>query len=119
MTTKHDSVITLDEDNFEREVLQSDQPVLVDFGADWCAPCRAIEPVVKEIATEFEGIAKVAKVDVDAHPSLGERYSVASIPALLFFAGGKVVDSISGAAPKSVLNEKLSALLETTPTEKS
>ncbi len=112
MTTQaqHHNVITLDADNFEREVLQSEQPVLVDFWADWCPPCKAIGPVIEEIATEFEGIARVGKVDVDANKSLAQRYAIGSIPTLLFFRNGEVVDRAAGVVPKSDLTVKLTAL---------
>ncbi len=108
--TQNHSVVTLDADNFEREVLQSDQPVLVDFWAEWCPPCKAIGPVIEEIATEFEGIARVGKVDVDANKSLAQRYAIGSIPSLLFFRDGEVVDRVQGVVPKSELTGKLAAL---------
>ncbi len=117
MTTKHQNVVALGADNFEREVLQSDRPVLVDFWADWCPPCKAIGPVVEEIATEFDGIATVGKVDVDANKSLAARYAISSIPTLLFFKDGEVVDRIQGLVPKSVLVAKLAALAETNSVE--
>ncbi len=110
MTTKHQSVVTLDADNFEREVLKSDQPVLVDFWAEWCPPCKAISPVIEEIATEFEGVAKVGKVDVDENKSLAQQYAIGSIPTLLFFRDGEVVDRVQGVVPKSELTGKLTAL---------
>ena len=112
MATKHQNVFTLDADNFEREVLQSDQPVLVDFWANWCPPCKAVGPVVEEIATEFEGIARVGKVDVDENKSLAKRYAITSIPTLLFFRKGEVVDRVQGVVPKSELTVKLTALSE-------
>ena len=115
MTTQHHSVVTLGADNFEREVLQSDQPVLVDFWADWCPPCKAIGPVIEEIATEFDGIARVGKVDVDENRSLAERYAIGSIPSLLFFRNGEVVDRVQGVVPKSDLTVKLTALCEKSP----
>ena len=115
--TQNHSVVTLDADNFEREVLQSDQPVLVDFWAEWCPPCKAIGPVIEEIATEFEGIARVGKVDVDANRSLAQRYAIGSIPSLLFFRDGEVVDRVQGVVPKSELTGKLTELSETTSVE--
>ena len=115
--TQHQNMLTLDADNFERAVLQSEQPVLVDFWADWCPPCKAIGPVVEEIATEFEGIARVGKVDVDENKSLAQQYAIGSIPSLLFFKNGKVVDRVQGVVPKSDLTAKLTALSETTSIE--
>ena len=115
MTTKHHNVVTLDADNFEREVLQSDQPVLVDFWAEWCPPCKAIAPVIEEIAAEFEGIARVGKVDVDENKSLAERYAISAIPSLLFFRNGEVVDRVQGVVQKSELTVKLTALSDRTP----
>ena len=117
MTTQHHSVVTLDADNFDREVLQSDQPVLVDFWADWCPPCKAIAPVIEEIATEFDGIARVGKVDVDGNKSLAERFAITSIPTLLFFRNGEIVDRVQGVVPKRDLTDKLTALAERTPIE--
>ncbi len=117
MTTKHHSVVTLDAGNFEREVLQSDQPVLVDFWAEWCPPCKAIGPVIEEIATEFEGVARVGKVDVDENKSLAQQYAIGSIPTLLFFRDGEVVDRVQGVVPKSELTGKLTALSAMTSIE--
>ena len=111
-------MVTLDTDNFESEVLQSEQPVLVDFWADWCPPCKAIGPVIEEIATEFEGVARVGKVDVDQNKSLAERYAIGSIPSLLFFRNGEVVDRVQGVVPKSDLTAKLRALSERTTIQK-
>ncbi len=110
MTTKHHSVVTLDTENFEREVVQSEQPVLVDFWAEWCPPCKAIGPVIEEVATEFDGIARVGKVDVDSNKELAQRYAIGSIPSLLFFRNGEVVDRVQGVVPKSELAAKLRAL---------
>jgi len=117
MTTKHHSVVTLDADNFEREVLQSDQPVLVDFWAEWCPPCKAIGPAIEEIATEFDGIVRVGKVDVDENKSLAQQYAISSIPTLLYFKDGEIVDRVQGVVPKSELILKLTALLEQTSIE--
>jgi thioredoxin 1 len=94
--------------DFEKEVLQSDVPVLVDFWATWCGPCRAIGPAVEEIASELAGKAKVLKVNVDEEPDLAGRYGVMSIPALIVFKNGQEVDRKVGAGPKT----ELKALLE-------
>ena len=95
---------------FESEVLNSDQPVLVDFWAAWCGPCRTIAPTIEEIATEYEGKAKVVKLDVDNNPQTAMKYGIRSIPSLLFFKGGKPVDQMVGVVPKRVLAEKLDTL---------
>ena len=99
---------TIGQEQFEQEVLKSDKPVLVDFSASWCAPCRALSPVVDQVAVEFEGRAKVLKVDVDAAPGLAERYRVQSIPCVLFFANGAEVSRLVGVASRG----KLTTLLE-------
>ena len=97
--------------NFEAEVLQSDQPVLVDFWAEWCGPCRMIGPVVEEMAGEYEGKAKIGKVNVDLNPKVSVKYGIRSIPALLIFKDGQVVDQIVGAVPKTHLSKQLDAQL--------
>ncbi len=116
MTTQmqHQNVVALDADNFEQEVMQAEQAVLVDFGAEWCPPCKAIAPIIEEIATEYEGVARVGTVDVDENKSLAERYAIGSIPTLLFFKNGVVVDRIQGLVPKSEIDRKLAALSERT-----
>ncbi len=103
--------VNLTEDNFEREVLKSDQPVLVDFWADWCAPCHRIAPDIEELAHEFDGTATIAKLNVDEEPELARRYGIRSIPSLLFFRSGEAVDRIAGVQPKRVLSEKLAELV--------
>ncbi len=97
--------------SFETEVINSDKPVMVDFWATWCGPCKIIAPHVQALADEFAGRAVVAKVDVDANKQWAIKYGIQSIPTLLFFKGGKLVDRMIGAVDKKVLNDKLSALL--------
>lgn len=98
----------LTEETFEQEVLKATIPVLVDFWAAWCGPCKVIAPMVEELATEYEGKLKIGKVDVDNHQKIAMQYGIRSIPTLLMFKGGKVVEQIIGAAPKKTLVEKLS-----------
>ena len=102
--------VTLTDANFASEVLESDQPVLVDFWATWCGPCRIIAPIIVELADEFEGKAKIAKLDVDHNPKTAMQYGVRSIPTLLFFKDGQVVDQLVGPALKKVLAAKLEGL---------
>ena len=86
--------VELTDGNFEQEVLKSDQPVLVDFWAEWCGPCRMIGPVVEEMAGEYDGKAKIGKVNVDSNPEVSVKYGIRSIPALLIFKNGEVVDPL-------------------------
>ena len=97
------NVTAIADDSFEREVLQSATPVLIDFWAPWCAPCRAIAPVVDEIAREYAGKLKVVKMNVDENPRTPSRYGVRGIPNLILFHGGQVKEQIIGAVPKSQL----------------
>ncbi len=101
------NAVAVTDTSFEQEVLQSDKPVLVDFWAEWCGPCRMIGPIVDELAKEYEGKAKFTKVDVDSNPEISMKFNIRSIPTLLIFKGGKVVDQIIGAVPKSHLTKKL------------
>ncbi|WDF56787.1 thioredoxin [Mucilaginibacter sp. KACC 22063] len=97
--------------NFEELVLKSDKPVLVDFWAEWCGPCRMVGPVVEEIAKDYSDKAIVGKVNVDNNPGISMKYGIRNIPALLFFKNGEIVDKQIGAVPKSVLANKLQAQL--------
>ena len=101
--------ITITDDNFEVEVMQSDKPVLIDFWATWCGPCRMIAPIVEELALEYDAKAKIGKVDVDENQQIAIKYGVRSIPTILIFKGGKVSDTIIGAVPKSQIVSKLNA----------
>jgi thioredoxin 1 len=103
--------IALTDDTFAKEVLESTTPVLVDFWAAWCGPCRMVAPVVEELAGEYQGKIKVAKVDVDSQQKTAADYGIRSIPTLLLFKGGKVVDQVIGAVPKKQIVEKLTAAL--------
>ena len=104
--------VVVSSQNFESEVVKSDIPVLVDFWASWCAPCKMIAPVVEELAKEYNGKLKVAKLDVDANRDIAQTFGIMSIPTLLIFEDGRVADQLVGAVPKSMLVDKISRVLE-------
>lgn len=106
-----DKVIAFSDANFDREVLQSEIPVLVDFWATWCAPCKAIAPLIDAMADEYAGKLKVGKVNVDENPATPGKYGVRGIPTIILFKGGAVVDQIVGAVPKSQLEALIAKAL--------
>lgn len=103
--------ITISDDNFETEVLKSDQPVLIDFWAAWCGPCKMIAPVVEELAGEYDGKVKIGKLDVDNNQQTAIKYGVRSIPTLLVFKNGEVKETIIGAVPKAQISQKLDSVI--------
>lgn len=106
-----EKVLAFSDANFEREVLQSEIPVLVDFWATWCAPCKAIAPLIDAVAEEHAGAIKVGKVNVDENPATPGKYGVRGIPTLVLFKGGVVVDQVVGAVPKSQLETLIAKAL--------
>ncbi|RKH03630.1 thioredoxin [Corallococcus carmarthensis] len=105
------NVIELGDADFQREVLESQEPVLVDFTATWCPPCRVIAPVIDSLAAEYKGRMKMAKLNVDDHPRTPEQYGIRAMPTLLFFKGGKVVKQVVGAVPRAKLEEAVRQVL--------
>lgn len=100
-----ENTLTISDDNFETEVLSSEIPVLVDFWATWCGPCKAIAPMLDELAAEYSGQLKIGKVNVDDNPKTPGKYGVRGIPTLILFKGGEIVEQVVGAVPKSQLEE--------------
>jgi thioredoxin 1 len=105
------NVIELGDAQFHREVLEAREPVLVDFTATWCPPCRALAPVLESLAAEYQGRMKMVKLDVDNHPETPARYGVRAMPTLLFFKGGQVVKQVVGALPRAKLEEAVRQVL--------
>ena len=103
--------IEVSESTWDDEVINSELPVMVDFWAEWCGPCKMIAPAIHDLALEYDGKLNVAKVDVDSAPNIAMKYRVSSIPALIFFKGGQPVDQIIGAVPKGALKKKIDAVL--------
>lgn len=103
--------IEITDKNFEELVEKSTFPVMIDFWAEWCGPCRMVGPIVDELATEYDGKAVIGKVNVDENPDISAKFGIRNIPTVLFLKGGQVVDKSVGAVPKNVLSEKMDALL--------
>ena len=103
--------IEVNDNNFEEIVLQSEKPVLVDFWAEWCGPCRMISPLVAELSQDYEGRAVITKMDVDNNPGTAAKFGIRNIPTILFFKNGEIADKQVGAVPKSILTSKIDALL--------
>ena len=99
------------EENFNNDVLESDKPVLVDFWAEWCGPCKMLSPTIEELSTEYESRASIGKLNVDDHPAIATKYGIRSIPCLLFFKNGEVQKQIMGSAPKSEIATALNDLI--------
>lgn len=104
-------MVHLNNYNFQNEVLASDIPVLVDFYADWCGPCKMVGPLLEDMSPKYDGKAKICKLNIDDHEDLARKYKVMSIPTLLFIKDGETVERVSGALPQEVLEEKLNNLL--------
>ncbi|RLC41683.1 MAG: thioredoxin [Candidatus Coatesbacteria bacterium] len=107
----HEKIINISDSNFEEEVIKSNIPVLVDFWAEWCAPCKMVEPTLESIADEYNGRKKVGRLNVDENPESASKYRITSIPSLLFFKDNKVVDMLVGAVPKEYIKDVIDRIL--------
>jgi thioredoxin 1 len=103
--------IEVTDDTFEKEIIHSDKPAVVDFWAVWCGPCKIIAPIMEDFADDYEGKVKIAKLDVDNNPNVAIKFGIRSIPTVLFFKEGKIVDQIIGALPRSKFEEKIKELV--------
>ena len=103
--------IEITDESFEREILNGELPAMVDFGAAWCPPCRAIEPIIKELVDDYDGKVKIAEVEVDSNREVAGKFGIMSVPTLIFFKGGREVDRLIGLRPKDVIKGRLDALL--------
>ena len=108
------AVLHIDGSRFQEEVVRSSKPVLVDFYADWCGPCKIIEPIIAQLSKEYEGRVKFVKIDTDADQELAAQFGIMSIPTMMLFSRGKVEDIVTGAVPASVLKTKLDSLVKKT-----
>ncbi len=104
-------VVAVNDDNFQSEVMESDKPVLVDFSAEWCGPCKQLAPLVEELAKDYDGRLKVAKIDVEESQQTAMKYGILSVPTLLFLRKGKVADQLVGNHPRQVLEERIAKVL--------
>lgn len=111
MSSHNDSYITLTDQNFQQEVMQNSEPVLVDFWATWCGPCQVMNPVIQDLAREYAGQVTVGKVNVDEQPETAAQFGIQSIPTIKIFKNGQIVDQVIGAVPKKVLINKLNEAL--------
>jgi thioredoxin 1 len=105
------SVIEVNDANFEQVVLKADKPVVVDFSADWCGPCKRLHPIIDKVATDYAGRAVVARLDVDTAQRVAQQYRIMSVPTVMFFKGGEVVDQSIGLVPEKMLTARIDALL--------
>jgi thioredoxin 1 len=103
--------IQVTDDSFEKDVIQSAEPVLVDFWAPWCGPCRMLSPLIEELSKEYNGKIRVAKINTDEHPNAASRYKISAIPTLLFFKGGKVVEQMVGVHSKAEIKKTIDTLV--------
>ncbi len=104
-------MLEITDKNFDSEVLKATTPVVVDFSATWCGPCKRLAPIVEDLAKEYDGKVKIAKLDIDGSPESAQKFRVMSVPTVLFFKGGKQVDMVVGLQPKDALKKKIDALL--------